>query len=167
MRERSVKKILAPLFFVLSVVPLQAQANYTESNIEARNEGDASPVGYNTVAEALAALTAKPGAFSRVNGQGWREIEEKRENVLWSFVPEDHPAYPAVVRRTTSGRGMAIQVDMSALCEADRSACESLMKELTKMNQIARNLFIRMPARGMGAKADMSPIASLMSSVPR
>lgn len=160
-------KVLAPLFLALAVVPWQAQAGYTQSSIEARQEGDASPVGYGSVAEAREALAAKPGTFLRVNGQGWTEIEEKKENVLWSFVPEDHPAYPAVVRRTTSGRGVAIQVDMSALCEAGQAECEQLTKELAKMNQIARNIFIRMPARGMGAKADMSPIASLMSSVPR
>jgi hypothetical protein len=155
-------RILAPLFLALVVLP--AQADYEKSSIAERVEGEASAVGYDTVAEALAGLEVKEGASKRTTKDGWIEIEDKEKNVLWSFVPEGHPAYPAVAKRTTSGRGLAVQIDMSGLCEAERSACEKLMKELAKKNEIARNNFIRKPPRGAAAKADVTPIGSLMSA---
>lgn len=158
------KKPLAPLFLALSLLPLAAQADYEKTSIAERGEGDASAVGYDTVAEALAGLEAKEGTSRRTTKDGWIEIEDTGKNVLWSFVPEDHPAHPAVVRRTTSGRGLAVQIDMSGLCEAEKDACEKLMKELAKKNEIARNNFIRKPPRGAAAKADVTPIGSLMSA---
>lgn len=157
-------KTLAPLFLALAVLPLAAQADYEQSSINERAEGDDSAIGYNTVADALAGLSAKTSASKRTTKDGWIEIEDKDQNALWSFVPADHPAYPAAVKRTTSGRGMAVQIDMSGLCEAEKGACETLMKELAKKNEVARNNFIRKPPRGAAAKADVTPIGSLMSA---
>lgn len=155
---------LAPLLLAMAALAPQAAADYKQSSIGERQEGDTSAVGYETVAEALAALSEKPGASRRVTREGWIEIEDVEKNVLWSFVPENHPAYPAVARRTTSGRGLAVQIDMSGVCEAEKSACEKLMKELAKKNEVARTNFIRKPPRGAGAKADVTPIASLLSA---
>lgn len=154
----------APLLFALAAFAPMAAADYKKSSIDERQEGDTSAVGYGSVAEALTALSEKPGTSRRVSREGWVEIEDIEKNVLWSFVPEEHPAYPAVIRRTTSGRGMTVQIDMSGVCEAERAACEQLMKELAKKNEVARTNFIRKPPRGAGAKADVTPIASLLSA---
>lgn len=153
------------LLVALAQLPAVVYADYAESSIEARAEGQASAVGYDSVAAALAALSAKPGITQRINKNGWTEIEDHETNVLWSFVPKDHPAYPAVVKRTVTGRGLATQIDMTGLCEAERAACEKLMRQLQKQNQVAKDKFFRLPPRGGGTKADVTPIGSLLSAV--
>ncbi len=152
------------LLLVLAAMPMASRADFARATMQERAEGESSGFGYERVADALDALVAKEGVITTVNKQGWTEIEDKGQNVLWSFVPEDHPAYPSVVRRTTSGRGESVQIDMDAVCEAEKAACEKLMKEMVRMNEIARNRFIRNPPRGGGAKADVTPIGGLMAS---
>ncbi len=147
-------------FAVAGVAAAQSGA---QTSIHERGTDDVSPIGYSTVAEAREGLSSQEGVSLRTNKEGWIEIEETQKNVLWSFVPEGHPAYPAAVRRMISGRGMAVAVDMDGLCEAELKACEALMKDLQRRNEIARTNFIRKPPRGAAAKADVTPIASLLS----
>lgn len=142
-----------------------ALADYEQSSIE-MHIGPATSVGYPSVKAAFQALSQRKGAQIRTNHKGWTEIEDTAKNVLWSFLPEDHPAYPTVVRRTVTGRGYAMQIDMDGLCEAKRKDCEKLMRQLKKDNEIARTQFIRKPPRGAAAKADVTPIGSLMSAAP-
>ncbi|MCA3002589.1 MAG: hypothetical protein IOD05_04830 [Rhodobacter sp.] len=47
-------------------------------------------VGFNSVAAALAALRAKPGASVSVQG-GWTIIQDSQTQSLWSFTPEGPP----------------------------------------------------------------------------
>lgn len=142
-----------------------ARADYEQSTIEMRI-GPVTSVGYATVEEAYQKLSNRKGAQMRTNREGWTEIEDTAKNVLWSFVPEDHSAYPTVIKRTVTGRGYAMQIDMDGLCEAQRKDCEKLMRKLKKDNDIARTQFIRKPPRGAAAKADVTPIGSLMSASP-
>lgn len=121
-------------------------------------------IPFNSVADAYQRLSLRDGAQPRTTREGWVEFTDERRNRLWTFVPEDHDAYPTVVMRTVRGRGMALEVVMDGLCEAERSACEALMKELARKNEIARNRFIRTPPRGAAAKADVPPIAGLLSA---
>lgn len=121
-------------------------------------------IPFHSVADAWRRLSLRDGAQPRTTRDGWTEFEDERRNRLWSFVPEEHPAYPTVIMRTVRGRGMAMEIVMDGLCEAERSACEALMKELARKNEIARNRFVRTPPRGAAAKADVPPIAGLLSA---
>jgi hypothetical protein len=161
MIRRSVAVLVATL--TLSAAMTVFAQSGAQTSINARGDGEDSAIGFNTVAEALAGLSAREGVSIRKNKDGWTEIEDGQKNVLWSFVPEGHPAYPAAVRRTVSGRGLAVAIGMDGLCEAERSACEALMKDLQKRNEVARTNFIRKPPRGAAAKADVTPIGSLLS----
>lgn len=161
------KKMMMLFMLYLPVSVMTAAADSMRATIQERVEGEVSDIGYATVAEASESLSGQDGITGRTSRNGWLEYEDKSRNVLWSFVSPEHPAYPSVIRRTTSGNGDALQIDMSAICEAEKTACEKLVREMLKMNAIARNRFVRNPLRGGGAKPDVTPIGSVMASGPR
>lgn len=89
---------------------------------------------YATVAEALAALSAKDGAI-RTEAEGWITVTEPLEDAQWSFVPRDHAAYPALVRRGILRKpGEPAAVTMATLCEAPPAACAALAQEFEAQN---------------------------------
>jgi len=58
---------------------------------------------------------------------------------IWSFTPEGHYAYPAVVKRELkqNAQGGAF-IEMTALCEATKDACDRLIGEFQKLNGQAK-----------------------------
>ena len=104
-------------------------------------------IGYATVADALSDLRTKPGNDLRVE-QGWTIIYNSGTFTLWSFVPTDHPAYPAVVRRIMSKRDGAVYVDLSALCQAQKAPCDKLVAEFRELNaKMAEHMKIKSRAK--------------------
>lgn len=90
-------------------------------------------VGYPTVAAALDALKARGDVSISVQG-GWTIAEDQAAHVIWSFTPPDHPAHPAVVRRALVQKDGALNMDMTALCQASKEACDKLMGEFKALN---------------------------------
>nr|WP_314608241.1 hypothetical protein [uncultured Janthinobacterium sp.] len=100
-------------------------------------ETEQSAIEYKSVSEALAALRAKPG--TKVSKQGnWTIAIEQDMNVIWSFAPEGHPAYPALVRRAIVSHDGRISVKMSVQCQASKSACDRLVREFIQLNEDMR-----------------------------
>jgi len=97
-------------------------------------------IEYKTVQQALASLRAKPGAQARRDEEGWITISEQvaGNTVLWTFVPQAHPAYPAGVKRTILERGGSLYIDMRVLCEAQKAACDKLVREFQALNERMR-----------------------------
>lgn len=149
----------------LLLLPCAVSAQVEQATLE-MHIGPTSPVGFYTVEEAHEKLLQRDGLRRSTNDDGWLQLEDRTRNVLWSFVPEDHVAYPSVIRRTVSGSGAGKQINMDALCEARRKDCEKLMKQLRRENAVAQNEFVRMPHRGQGVNSDMTPLGSLMSAAP-
>jgi hypothetical protein len=90
-------------------------------------------VGYPTVAAALEALKARSDVNISIQG-GWTIIDDKPANTLWSFTPPNHPAHPAVVKRTVVSRDGVVGINMTALCQASKAACDKLMEEFKELN---------------------------------
>jgi hypothetical protein len=92
---QSSKRHLSLLALVLIVASAHSQQPIEES------PGAAKLLGYPTVAEALTSLKAKSGvSVSVTKPDGWTIITEPAPVLaVWSFAPEGHYAYPAVVRR--------------------------------------------------------------------
>src|SRR6266446_346416 len=91
-------------------------------------------VGYPTVQAALEALKARSDVSISVQG-GWTIVDDRPNDTLWSFTPSNHPAHPAVVKRTiVSGEG-GIGINMTALCQASKPACDKLMAEFQELNE--------------------------------
>jgi hypothetical protein len=85
--------------------------------------------GYSSVAATFAALEARSDA-KLLSRDGWTMIEDSASSTLWTFAPPDHPAYPAVIRRHIVERDGRRFVEMSALCEGPREACDKLIAEM-------------------------------------
>ncbi len=97
-------------------------------------------IGYSSPAQALAALRARPDvAFSEQ--RGWTVAEDLANRAIWSFVPPEDPAYPAVVRRRVVQRGTAVFVDAQLLCGATKPVCDALLREFQQLNEAARRDF--------------------------
>ena len=103
-------------------------------------------IGYATVADALASLSARDGAGTVVtHSDNWVIINQIGAQAQWSFTPSGHAAYPAVVRRTIRrGTNGAVNVEAVSLCEAAQEACDRLLKEFEAMNdRIAQSIRAR------------------------
>jgi hypothetical protein len=94
---------------------------------------------YKSVAEALEAAKARPGAsVSVTKPDGWVIVNEGGGQVVWSFTPEGHYAHPAVVRRMLVVRDGQVTMEMRALCEAQKEPCDRLIREFEELNQRMR-----------------------------
>lgn len=113
---RSLRFILAALLLPLSAFAQQGTG-----------------VGFPTVAAALDALKTRSGAHVSVQG-GWTIVDETAAATIWSFTPPTHPAHPAVVKRTMVVRDGAVSIEMRALCQAGKEACDKLMDEFNALN---------------------------------
>lgn len=97
-------------------------------------EAPKSTIGYPTAEAALAALKAKPGV-TFAEQDGWTIATDDADNAVWSFPPQQDPAYPAVVRRQmTAGPKGSVSVQMDVLCSASKTACDDLVRAFERMN---------------------------------
>jgi hypothetical protein len=127
------KIFFASLLLLLSATNCSAQE---EKPIEELPNG-AKSLGYSTVSEALASLKIKPGADVTITKpDGWIIINETSpEFTIWSFTPQGHYAYPAVVRRTIKQSNGQVHVVTAALCQADKLSCDNLIREFQQLTE--------------------------------
>jgi len=92
---------------------------------------------YSSVAEALADLKTRDDVTIEVS-QGWTIITEIENFVIWSFTPENHPAYPAVAKRVFYQDQGGWFVEMSIRCEADKVACDQFYRDFELLNEQMR-----------------------------
>ena len=100
-------------------------------------EAKQSTIGYSSVAEALAALQAKPKIQVSVQN-GWTIATDKENKTLWSFSPKSDPSYPSAVKRIVEERNDTVFVHMDVLCEASKSACDNLVRQFQQLNERMR-----------------------------
>jgi len=120
---------------------LAANAGFAQSQAPLEeSSGAAAKLGYRTVAAALAGLRARPGvAVTTTKPDGWIIATEGSTKAVWSFAPDGHYAYPAVVRREVKQRdGGEVYIEMVALCEAAKEPCDRLVREFQELNEQMR-----------------------------
>jgi hypothetical protein len=105
-----------------------------------------APIGYASVAAALAALRAEPTAQFREQN-GWTVVasREGRDAVEWFFTPEGHDAHPAVVKRTAIERDGVGLIDLAALCHVEQAQCDRLLDDFRQQHE--RKLAAAAPQR--------------------
>ncbi|WP_373987900.1 hypothetical protein [Duganella sp. BuS-21] len=103
-------------------------------------ETEKSAIEYKSIPEALAGLRAKPGTEISNQG-GWTIAIEPDTKVIWSFAPESHPAYPALVKRAVVSQNGSVFVKMDVKCQASKSACDALVREFIQLNEKMRSSF--------------------------
>jgi hypothetical protein len=119
--QKHFRAVLAACLFVA----VSAAAQQTEP---------ASSIRYESVGAALAALKARSDVKIAVHN-GWTLASDAAERALWSFTPPTHPAYPAAVKRTVVERNGRALIDVSALCEAPKPACDELIAEFPELTR--------------------------------
>jgi hypothetical protein len=104
---------------------------------------------YPSVAAALAALRARKDLMFSEN-EGWLNFSDDKNLIKWAFTPKGHPAYPAMIKRAVVKQGNALNMVMTAQCEASKLACDTLVREFQAMNEsAARQLQATTPPKPM------------------
>ena len=111
-----------------------------------RNREQTSVIGYSSVAEARHAVMKQPGATS-LEERGWLIVVDPNHYTLWTFTPPGHEAYPAVVKRVITQEKDNVYVQMTALCQAEKPACDRLFDRFKRMNEKARRAMQRRSAQ--------------------
>ena len=127
---------------VLSVVLMGGLGTVSDifaSDVTSAEEQAVSAVGYATVEAAHRALEQDESASSS-EYEGWLIFNQKLDGkyVLWSFTPMLHPANPSVVKREIVSRDQQIFIEMSALCESEKTYCDELIEEFKVINEHIR-----------------------------
>jgi len=101
-------------------------------------------IEYSSVAKALAELSKKEGVKMNVL-QGWTIITEYNDTTItmWSFAPEDNPAYPAVAKRVFYEEQNGWYVIMNILCEAEKEACDKFSQDFETLNEEMRKYILK------------------------
>lgn len=106
--------------------------------LEPLEEADGPTIGYDTVAEALAAVRSDPSSRV-VMDFDWLVIEVGKigqpDYALWNFSPPSHPAHPAAVKRTIHMREGQLVVDMDVACEAEKPDCDRMVREFQAITE--------------------------------
>ncbi len=124
-------KMMRTIFITLMLV---ASCAHMQSRAETEQT---SSIGYPSVAAAMEALRARKDVRISVQA-GWTVVIEKNGLTLWSFTPQGHPAYPAVVKRTASKKDGAWFINMSVLCQAEKAPCDKLVEDFKLLNEQMR-----------------------------
>jgi outer membrane phospholipase A len=97
-------------------------------------------VGFKTVNEALAFLKTKSTVtFTVTKPDGWLIANDTSPFAVWSFTPEGHYAYPAVVKREVKQNDKGdVYIEMTALCQAEKEPCDRLIEEFQSLNNKVR-----------------------------
>jgi hypothetical protein len=116
--------------------PVALSMALLSTGLRAQTADTAASIAYPTVAAARSALEAMDGNGAIVtHPEGWMIANEPLASAQWSFTPEGHYAYPAVVRRTVKrDAGGAVSVETASLCEAGADACARLLTEFASLN---------------------------------
>jgi hypothetical protein len=124
---------------LLAVVSAAKCADQTNAGAPLPEVAD-SGIGYHSPQEALDALKIKPGVTISLQ-QGWIVVQDPGAGdtfALWSFVPESHPAYPAVVKRSFEKIAGVFYVNMKVKCGGTKEACDSLVRDFQALNERMR-----------------------------
>ncbi|MDZ7919032.1 hypothetical protein [Rhodoferax sp.] len=134
---------------IASIAMLVGTAVAAQTPEQTGSEG----IGYPTVAEAIASLKAKPGVEVQITKPDAWTIVNEPSGIQWSFVPSNHYANPAVVRREVKvNREGGVFIEMRALCQAEKAQCDKLIEEFKVLNESMRQSIQSRLKAGQGTK---------------
>lgn len=101
----------------------------------AEQTSDKDGIGFETVEQVFDAMEADQNA-ARTDYGGWiiYNIANQGSYTLWSITPEDHPANPSAIRRDVVSKDGEVYIQMKALCQAEKTACDDLIAEFRQIN---------------------------------
>jgi len=120
--------------------PVGAPAQSPAENKSNHTQNAAPGIGYATPQAALDALRKRKDVNSRIQ-EKWLIVRDDANKTVWSFTPVDHPAYPAVIKRSLVNTDGREQIETSALCQAKRAACDKVVAEFRAADEKMRDTF--------------------------
>ncbi len=103
------------------------------ASLSARQEAADTPPK-PSVAQIQSSITQDP-SMTVSRRRGWTMAKDSKGFVLWTFTPEQHPAYPSAIRREVVNRDGAARIEMSVFCESTRVACDALVEQSKDKNR--------------------------------
>lgn len=96
---------------------------------------DDGSIEYPSVEAALQRLKNQPAANISTQG-GWTIISlvEEGHHVIWFFSPQEHDAYPAMVKRTYLEKDGGIEIVTTTSCQAPKKKCDALAEQFSKIS---------------------------------
>jgi hypothetical protein len=144
---------MRPQAFIASVALVVVNTAVAQPQSPTPEETGSSGVGYSTVAEALVSLKAKSGVQVQITTPDAWTIANEPNGIQWSFVPSNHYANPAVVRREVKvNREGGVFIEMRALCQAEKAQCDKLIEEFKALNESMRQSIQSRVKAGQGTK---------------
>src|SRR5690625_130003 len=143
-KRESAMKYLFLILSLISIVSCGITTNTKPENQIGYNGKTSGVFGFNSVPDLLSSLKADTNNIvSAVSGDFgvWTIVESPSDHSLWSFTPEQHPAHPSVVKRTTVEKDGKVFINMAASCKAEKSVCDQLVNAFLKLNNKIRDSF--------------------------
>ena len=134
----------APAIALLAIFTASLACNALAPTPPADPSRPSSEITYASVEEALADLSGKEGV--EINrSEGWTIVMEDHDAsiTMWSFAPQQHPAYPSVAKRVFWEDEETWYVEMSILCEASQPACEQFNQDFVHLNDEMRKYILK------------------------
>lgn len=69
----------------------------------------------------------------------WTVATSNKLRVIWSFPPEQHPAYPSFVKREVIEKDGSVYMETSVRCGAEKIECDKLVKDFIELNSHIKN----------------------------
>jgi hypothetical protein len=120
---------------------------------------DSGDIHFSSVGAALKELKAKPGVQVSVQ-DGWTTIEDKAADAAWSFAPQGHPGYPAVIKRSVVVRNGKPEIDLRIQCQARKAACDKLLAEFAANHTLGKNVHSRTEPSASESQIDVQSMGS-------
>ena len=130
-------KFIMKNFIVCCLISLLIGCVSNTDKVRYSKTSKVSEIGYSSVSEALNALKQKEDLEITVV-RGWTIVNNENEHSLWSFTPVEHPAHPAVVKRTTVETDGSVYIKTRVLCQATKQECDKLVQEFQELNERAK-----------------------------
>ena len=69
----------------------------------------------------------------------WTIATSNVQKTIWSFPPQNHPAYPSYVIRKVIEKDGAVFMNTSVTCGAEKEKCDKLFQDFIQINARLRN----------------------------
>ena len=96
-------------------------------------QGEGKRAGYESPLETLERLKNDPNSKIRKN-RGWTVINDEKNRTIWSFPPDNHPAYPSAVKREVVSKDGKIYLETSVSCKGKKKVCDKLVQDFIELN---------------------------------
>ena len=122
------RSLVAALSYLSMAVFLSA---CSQTSINTKKASEVNLTQKEKVANAFESVRNDPNMKVQFEN-GWLIASKDNGRLIFSFPPQDHPAYPSYIRRELIKRNKSLSVDLRAACGVDKFLCDQLLSEFVR-----------------------------------